>query len=101
MNRLLLPLLILLYPAVSLAQGPLPRVTEAEWGPVREQCRKLLLSMKKLDGALPAEVERKLAELLKEDSTDADAGLEKLQDLLDPLCLIGVHINPESRVKAE
>ena len=48
----------------------------------------------------PAEVEKKLAALLAEDIKDDDRALERLQELLDPLCLVGVSINPESRVKA-
>jgi hypothetical protein len=31
--------------------------------------------------------------------TDAAAGVTKIQAVLDPLCLVGVSINPESRVK--
>src|SRR5262249_20684637 len=48
----------------------------------------------------PPGVEKQLAALLAEDAKDGDAALIRLQDLLDPLCLTAVHINPESRVKA-
>jgi hypothetical protein len=78
------------------AQSVLPRVDETRWGPVRACCQRLLA----VDGVLPPEVARKLAVLLKEDNKDAGRALKELQDLLDPLCLVGVSINPESRVKA-
>ena len=32
---------------------------------------------------------------------DAAAAVEKIQQVLDPLCLVGVTINPESRVKVQ
>jgi hypothetical protein len=78
---------------------PLPRVSEASWPAVRQRCRQTFALLKK-ENALPADVERRLAALLEEDVKDADRALEQLQELLDPLCLVGVHINPESRVKA-
>jgi hypothetical protein len=78
------------------AQSVLPRVEETRWGPVRACCQRLLA----VEGALPPEVARKLAVLLKEEVKDVGRTLKELQDLLDPLCLAGVSINPESRVKA-
>src|SRR5262245_14646575 len=90
--------LVLLSPVRG--QSPLQKVEGAEWRPVRDQCRRLLQALRATDGALPAEVEKKLAGLLAEDVKDADRALERLQELLDPLCLVGVSINPESRVKA-
>jgi hypothetical protein len=96
------PLLLTLIATVPLqAQSALPRVQEAAWPPVREQCRKLLAALRKTPGAIPADAEKRLTALLREDVKDADTALERLQDILDPLCLAGVHINPESRVKAE
>jgi hypothetical protein len=53
-----------------------------------------------IDGALSPGVEKKLGILLEEDAKDGDRALERLQELLDPLCLVAVSINPESRVKA-
>ena len=81
------------------AADPLPRVGDADWPAVRARSKQLLAMLKKQD-ALSADVEKKWAALLAEDVKDGDSALERLQDLLDPLCLIGVHINPESRVKA-
>ncbi len=81
------------------AADPLPHVGGADWGAVRARSKDLLVMLAKQE-ALPAGVEKKLADLLAEDLKDGDSGLERLQVLLDPLCLISVHINPESRVKA-
>jgi hypothetical protein len=81
------------------AAPPLPHVAEADWPAVRARSKDLLAVLKKQD-AIPADVAKKWADLLAEDVKDADRALERLQDMLDPLCLIGVHINPESRVKA-
>ena len=78
------------------AQSALPRVEESRWGPVRACCQRLLA----VEGALPPNLRQKLSVLLKEDVKDTGRALKELQDLLDPLCLVGVSINPESRVKA-
>lgn len=78
----------------------LPLVGEADWTQVRRRCAVLVAALQKQPGALPADVEKQLAELLERTPANADAALEKVQRLLDPLCLAGVHINPESRVKA-
>jgi hypothetical protein len=93
-----LPLLILLTPAS--AQTPFPRVEDGAWAPVHRQAQALLTTLRKMDRALPPDVERKLATLLAEDVKDDAAAVARLQELLDPLCLAGISINPESRVKA-
>jgi hypothetical protein len=49
---------------------------------------------------LPADIEKALEALLKDDDKDAVEFAAAVQKLLDPLCLVGVSINPESRVKA-
>jgi hypothetical protein len=92
-------LLLLWAESAGQAQTSLPRVQEVEWESLRDRCRQLATTLRKLD-ALPTDIDKQLTALLKDDVKDSDAALEKLQDLLDPLCLIGVHINPESRVKA-
>src|SRR5436309_4688855 len=90
--------LVILSPARG--QSLLPKVEGAEWSSVRDQCRQLLRALRAIDGALPPGVEKKFATLLEEDTKDGDRALERLQELLDPLCLAAVSINPESRVKA-
>jgi hypothetical protein len=95
------PVLLMLLALASVARAQsLPRVSDTDWPRARQRCDELLRVLRKHEGALPAEVERSLSLLLKEEPKEPDAALEKLQDLLDPLCLVGVHINPESRVKA-
>jgi hypothetical protein len=111
MNRVLLLLLGTLGIMTSLSpraggQTALPRVEGAEWAPVRARCQRLLEALRGMevrDNKLPPSVEQSLAALLREDvknERDADRALERLQALLDPLCLVGVNINPQSRVKA-
>ena len=79
------------------AQSSLPLVEDVEIGPLRDQCKQLLKAMK---GKLPTETEEKLNKLLRPDGKKEDQASETIQKLLDPLCLIGVTINAESRVKA-
>ncbi len=90
--------LVILSPARG--QSFLPKVEAAEWSSVRDQCRRLLRALRAIDGALSPGIEKKLAALLEEDTRHGDRALERLQELLDPLCLAAVSINPESRVKA-
>jgi hypothetical protein len=75
------------------AQSALPRVEDVEAGPLRRQCEVLL-------DALGADDYPALARLARaKDPLPADYG-QAVQEALDPQCLIGVTINPESRVKA-
>jgi hypothetical protein len=79
--------------AAAPAQSQLPLVEDVPPNALFEQCRQLR-------SLLPADVAKKLTALAdaKEKPPD-DVGVA-VQKLLDPLCLIGVTINPESRVKA-
>ena len=102
MRRAALPgilLLVLAAPAVH-GQAPLPLVDEVEWGPLRDQCRRLMDGLEALKAPLPAETTRALKVLLKDEPADPDAASAAVQKLLDPLCLLAVTINPESRVKS-
>src|SRR5437588_8618361 len=90
--------LVLLSPVRG--QSSLPKIEGTDWTPVRDQCRRLLRALRAMDGALSPGVEKKLGLLLDEEAKDGDRALERLQELLDPLCLAAVSINPESRVKA-
>jgi hypothetical protein len=54
-----------------------------------------------MNATLPKETERELRDLLKEEKKTSDeTAAEKIQQLLNAQCLVGVSINPESRVKA-
>jgi len=81
--------------APAAAQAPLPPVEDVPWPPLRARCQRLL---KEMDGRLPPATAKELARLV-DGRADPDGAAAAAQKLLDPLCLVGVHINPESRVK--
>lgn len=85
--------------ATATAQTALPIVEEVPFEPLRAHCQRLLEALGKLDAPLPPPVDKELKTLLRNGDKDR-AAAEKIQKLLDPRCLIGVSINPESRVKA-
>jgi hypothetical protein len=91
-------LFLLLLSGPALGQPAIPRVDEADWPAVAARCRALHQALRALEGALPPDADRRLAAVLKDGGKDA---LDQLQDVLDPLCLVVVMVNPESRVKAQ
>jgi hypothetical protein len=80
---------------------PLPLVGDVRWGPFRRHCLALLDAAQKLDLTLPSETVKSLRALLAQ-KAPADPALAAgaVQKLLDAHCLVGVTINPQSRVKA-
>ncbi len=95
------PLLVLFplcMPAVAAGQDSLPLVDRGEFRHLRDNCRWLAKALDDLKMPLPAETRRDLDRLLA-DANDGPEAMIAIQKLLDPLCLIGVTINPESRVK--
>lgn len=82
-------------PAVA---DTLPRYADVEFQPLSAQVRRVDEALDQLGQPLPAEAKAQIERALR--STDQAAGVRMLQDALDPFCLIGVEINPESRVKA-
>jgi hypothetical protein len=80
----------------TLAQS-LPIIEEVEWAPLSTQVELLLKGLDAVKAPLPAETMRSLRALLERKPADAAT---RLQELLDAHCLLGVSINPESRVKA-
>ncbi len=93
----LLIVLTIYYPARA---DPLPTVGQVDRGRLQAHCRDLLAALEKLKAPLPAETDKALRALLKDEEKDTVEFAEAVQKLLDPLCLAGVSINPESRVKA-
>ncbi|MFN4258948.1 MAG: hypothetical protein ACK4RK_06595 [Gemmataceae bacterium] len=83
-------------PAVATAES-LPVVREGEFAELATNCRRLL-EMKPCP--VPADCRCEVNRLLDEGATQPAEINIALQKLLDEYCLIGVHINPESRVKA-
>src|SRR5438132_5487814 len=81
--------------------GPtLPVVADVAPEDLRGRCRRVMQTLEELKAPLPLDASNELRALLKEASKDPQAAAEKMQKLLDARCLIGVTINPESRVKA-
>ncbi|MFO0880087.1 MAG: hypothetical protein U0840_22295 [Gemmataceae bacterium] len=81
------------------AQGLAP-LADVEWSVLRPQVRALLTHSARLN-LLPPETVRTLEGLLASASpADPASSARAVQKLLDAHCLVGVHINPESRVKA-
>lgn len=77
----------------------LPLVTGAEIQPVRVHVGRLKEALDFLGHPVAGPSAEKLEAALKE--ADGEKALRGIQEALDPLCLAGVHINPESRVKVE
>jgi hypothetical protein len=76
----------------------LPRVDNVDAQPLVAQVRRVAEALEVLGQPLApaarAQLDRATA------MTDGPAAVRAIQEVLDPLCLIGVEINPESRVKA-
>lgn len=81
-------------------QSGLPIADEVDAAALREQCRRLLQALEKLQAPLAADLARDLKGVLDDSPLDAETVSARIQKLLDAHCLIGVNINPESRVKA-
>jgi hypothetical protein len=79
------------------AHADLPQVTRADMQPVRVHLQRLREALDSLGSPLAAESAARLDKALAE-SDDAKA-VRMVQQALDPLCLLDVQINPESRVK--
>lgn len=75
----------------------LPRVEGVELQPVKAQVERVTAALDLLGEPLSAKQRSALDAALKE--TDKDKATTAIQQALDPLCLVGVTINPESRVK--
>jgi hypothetical protein len=73
-----------------------PESVEAEWQPVAAQLKRVAEALSFQGAPLAAETQKALDSLLAQ---GGDAAVEEAQKLLDPYCLLGVQINPESRVK--
>jgi hypothetical protein len=95
-------LLLCILGSVSSAwgQSSLPVINDVDVRALRVQCRQLLDGLAKMKAALPPETDRELRALLKDQKQTSDETAAKIQKLLNDQCLVGVSINPESRVKA-
>src|SRR5688572_29972771 len=88
---------LLLICSITRAADPLPIVNKVAMQPLAAHVKQLSEALDYLGNPLPAEVQQNLKIALEEPVPEKQVQL--IQQVLDPLCLMGVTINPESRVK--
>src|SRR5436190_23133043 len=71
-------------------------VTNVEWQPLAGQIERLFEALDYLGSPVSPQLKSQFEQLRQSKLAGA---VEKVQALLDPLCLLQVEINPESRVK--
>jgi hypothetical protein len=86
--------------AAALSAQPLPLVPEVEYQPFSAQVVRLVEALDLLGEPLPAAEAAELKRLTTPPQ-DGKKAVAAIQAILDKHCLIGVNINPESRVKAQ
>src|SRR4051812_14734547 len=91
----LLAVLVLAHPGRA---DELPVVADVEFQPLAAQVRQVVEALDMLGQPLPEAARARLDRALG--STGGPESVRTIQEVLDPLCLVGVSINPESRVKA-
>src|SRR5437867_1231891 len=90
---------IALLSTVAVFAQELPLVSNVEHQPLAAQVLRLLEAMQVLGEPLPANEATELRKLA-ETASGKPAAIAQIQKILDRHCLVGVNINPESRVKA-
>src|SRR5467141_3042564 len=95
MRITLLPFLF----TAALSAQELPVVANVEHQPLAAQVLRLMEALQVVGEPLPASEAAELRKLAEASSAKPAAVLE-IQKILDRHCLVGVNINPESRVKA-
>jgi len=81
-----------------LSAEPLEEVRGVEFQPLAAQAHRVAQALDSLGAPLTTEQKAALQTALE--AEDVSAGVAAIQAVFDPLCLAGVHINPESRVHA-
>ena len=89
-------LLASIHPAVR--GDELPLVPDVEFQPLSAQAKRIAEALVMLGEPLDKEATAKLEKAM--DSTGGAPAIRAIQEVLDRRCLIGIDINPESRVKA-
>lgn len=84
-------------PCSAVGAQVLPLVANVEFQPFAAQAERVAQALEHL-GAPLTDVQRAELSSAFEEADPAD-GVRRIQRVLDPLCLVGVNINPESRVK--
>jgi hypothetical protein len=98
MRTSLAAFLVLLFSSLAAAADALPVVTDVEAQPLKAQVKRIVEALDFLGQPLTDEQKKKLDAALAE--KEDLAAVKGIQAALDPLCIAGVNINPESRVKA-
>lgn len=93
----LISLLLLPVFGAQTEASPLPIVDKVEWQPFSAQTRRVVEALDYLGSPVSDRTREALEAALKLD--DHTTAAVRVQQLLDPYCLVGVHINPEMRVK--
>lgn len=83
----------------SVAADDLPLVSGVEAQPLKAQAKRVAEALKFLGEPLGQSRQQALDDAIQE--ADEAKAVLKIQEALDPLCLAGVNINPESRVKVK
>lgn len=98
LRALLVGLIVLSFAVCTAAADDLPKVSGVELQPMAAQAKRIRQALRVLGTPLDESQRQALVEAANAKS-DYE-GVQKIQEVLDPLCLAMVHINPESRVKA-
>ena len=92
----LLSLLAVASFSLGISAQSFPEDVEAEWQPLAAQLKRVAEALNYQGAPLSPDDQKALDALLAKGGEDST---EQAQKILDPYCLIGIHINPESRVK--
>jgi hypothetical protein len=83
------------------ADGPAPAtIAGVEIQPLAAQVRRVIESLDYLGASLSTAERAALEEAISSPQSDANAATARIQQILDPHCLVLVNINPEMRVSA-
>ena len=85
--------------ASSLQAQAVPIVSEVAAQPLVAQVKRLVEAMEFLGEPLSADTVKAIDQAAAEQ--DESAIVKRVQEIVDPLCLAVVEINPESRVKSQ
>lgn len=92
-------ILLLLAGWIAAAES-LPVVEEISWPQLRGQTKQLVRTLDETNSPLSSESRQLLGKILAEaEPKDPSTAAAEVQKVLDAVCLVGVNINPESRVK--
>jgi hypothetical protein len=97
-SALMLGLAVTLRAPAPGTSAPLSPDGEAE--AFRKHCRDLLVSFRTAKTRIPVETIEAIGSLLNDRGQSDEQVARKIEQLLEPYCLVVVTINPESRVKA-